>query len=619
VPVDSYHAALAEIDLSRSGLSPWHNRPLANPSISLGGPSTWEGLHGHARENTSPARSSRPLQLPAAHNNVTSEENSSCKADEALQSRLEVLPELVVDGVPETGRTSREAGGSPEYENTAILLYTPEQRDSSCDGPLPGYTGSTHGSNTSHARQQCGTTTDLPLPRFEVPQEQRCWRFNGRLHRNAHHEAAAKPGDQTENSKKACSARKDSNSSSFKTRGGTVLPNPHISEVEDASHLWERALQAHAFELSTGQSSPATSRSRRSVSPAIEAVRQPRNVTPRMSLTMPSFRRIDYSGIDQEARRTSQQGESPTASRIRVSPHSGNSFLETSMRRQRSFPAWSQYPSDTREKRNGPAGIDDQVSTFDFAMIPIRPFSIEIAGSGVVKPSFPTGGRENIWKRWKRKYQIHTSDWHRWDRGFRSSISTGRSLSHPELEILPQLTPVFRPEAAVGRPGDLRELQRTPRRKSSLFSGFQLGLHQQDHSDEPLLKGERKRPAQDLEEHISPLDPVPISPKVSNTRLLLHPNDARGRCMFPKIPRKQSAASFQSAVETFPKADSDSVEMYSYWHSSRGNHLCTSLYGSTPAIQNKASMASFHTAVEWIGIDEEDANTISEAHAQARS
>jgi hypothetical protein len=116
--------------------------------------------------------------------------------------------------------------------------------------------------------------------------------------------------------------------------------------------------------------------------------------------------------------------------------------------------SWSRYPSHTREKRTGSADAADLVKTRDFAY-DINPVNITTDSStedsakkskkGKKKIKSRTGlpksksmmlGKDFI-KNYARIIRSPSVEWLSHGKGHRSSISTGGSLAHPELEMLP--------------------------------------------------------------------------------------------------------------------------------------------------------------------------------------
>ena len=121
--------------------------------------------------------------------------------------------------------------------------------------------------------------------------------------------------------------------------------------------------------------------------------------------------------------------------------------------------SWSRYPSHTRHHRNGSAGIKDDVRVRDFAMTsrdgddalaltgttatiwPDRSLQVEQRiVPNLLHPRGTTIGK-SILDRIGRLYRTHSTDYRLPNSGHRSSVATGGSLEHPELEILPPRSP----------------------------------------------------------------------------------------------------------------------------------------------------------------------------------
>jgi hypothetical protein len=116
--------------------------------------------------------------------------------------------------------------------------------------------------------------------------------------------------------------------------------------------------------------------------------------------------------------------------------------------------SWSRYPSHTREKRTGSAGVADLVKTRDFAY-DINPANIATdsstedsvksakkknrkrkARTGLPKSKSMMIGKDFI-RNYARIIRSPSVEWLSHGKGHRSSVSAGGALAHPELEVLP--------------------------------------------------------------------------------------------------------------------------------------------------------------------------------------
>ena len=127
---------------------------------------------------------------------------------------------------------------------------------------------------------------------------------------------------------------------------------------------------------------------------------------------------------------------------------------------RRSPKSWSQFPSHSRPSRSSTtAGKADSVNARDFAQQTLGSARTNDPKSkglslGKKKSRSMTFGR-SILKSWSRLYKSRSSDFRRFERGHRSSISIGGELEYPELEILPPTS---------------QQLPSLPERKFSTFS-----------------------------------------------------------------------------------------------------------------------------------------------------
>jgi hypothetical protein len=148
--------------------------------------------------------------------------------------------------------------------------------------------------------------------------------------------------------------------------------------------------------------------------------------------------------------------------------------------------AWGRYPSHTRDERTLSAGKKDHVESRDFALeaairfatakdhdhdedlvdpiertqspvlLPGEKKRKKRVGSGkMAKSHSMTFGRKLIKNYYSGIFKSSSSEFRRHGRGHRSSIASGGTLEHPELELLPE---VFMSGAAEGAGDSLQQL-----------------------------------------------------------------------------------------------------------------------------------------------------------------
>lgn len=123
--------------------------------------------------------------------------------------------------------------------------------------------------------------------------------------------------------------------------------------------------------------------------------------------------------------------------------------------------AWGRFPSHTREERNASAGHLDRVVTRDFALeaairfangedetfdpsarreSPVRSGKKKkrTGTTRMSKSNSMTFGKE-FFKSYGRMFRSQSTEFQRHGHGHRSSVATGGTLQHPELELLPEI------------------------------------------------------------------------------------------------------------------------------------------------------------------------------------
>ena len=222
---------------------------------------------------------------------------------------------------------------------------------------------------------------------------------------------------------------------------------------EDASSIWERALQDHAkedFVLSkkrVGSVSPACSR--RSL-PGRTDEGKPQNSRP------PLQRGAQYLSSDSwKVHSQAAYGADLHLSIPMTKLRPGKRVVVPASDLSSPIPSWSRFPSHSRAERSlSPAGKADNVTPRDFATDFRSLESMNVQKEG---RSFHFGRKKkNRSLRFGKSMmntlgRIYNIDFRRLSRGHRSSISVGGKLEYPELEILPQLPPPLQPLGAMSK------------------------------------------------------------------------------------------------------------------------------------------------------------------------
>ena len=196
-------------------------------------------------------------------------------------------------------------------------------------------------------------------------------------------------------------------------------------ESESASDMWERALQDHARELAV-VTDYGTNRSHGRKG---KATRPP--ILEKRSRSILSLNQTPKGLKNQTSGALSIVGASVRLPQgVSVSP-------------AKSSPSWGRYSSHTRAERSlESAGGPDHVQTYDFA-----------SEFGIVKSPYLQGTKKKsrsmtfgkrILKPWSRLYKSQSSNLARHYRGYRTSVSLAGEPQHPDLEILPPVSPSLR-------------------------------------------------------------------------------------------------------------------------------------------------------------------------------
>jgi hypothetical protein len=164
--------------------------------------------------------------------------------------------------------------------------------------------------------------------------------------------------------------------------------------------------------------------------------------------------------------------------------------------------AWGRYPSHTREERTLSAGKVDRVETRDFALeaairfasakdvnydedmidptdrrpspplLPGEKKRKKRVGSGkMAKSHSMTFGRKLIKNYYSSIFKSSSSEFQRHGRGHRSSITSGGTLEHPELELLPEVFLPGRTDGASGGRPNRKGLQVVRRHSDAKSKG----------------------------------------------------------------------------------------------------------------------------------------------------
>ena len=196
-------------------------------------------------------------------------------------------------------------------------------------------------------------------------------------------------------------------------------------ESESASDMWERALQDHARELAvvSDHDSYRTHGSKgKGTRPSILEKR---------SRSILSLDRTPKALKDKNSGKLST-----VAASVRLPQGMHPSPAKPS-------PSWGRYPSHSREERSlESAGGSDHVQTHDFAAELGVMKTPHLQGTKKKSRSMTFGKR--ILKPWSRLYKSQSSNLARHYRGYRTSVSLAGELEHPDLEILPPMSPFLR-------------------------------------------------------------------------------------------------------------------------------------------------------------------------------
>lgn len=200
---------------------------------------------------------------------------------------------------------------------------------------------------------------------------------------------------------------------------------------EEASSIWEKALQAHADQnssLSTSLRSISPARSRQSLEKRLEGNQSPRH--------RPLLRRgIRYSSSLWKHWQASSGAERNSTISMNTSKP-GNQTSKSHIVRPPA--SWSRFPSHTLAERCfSPAGKKDNVSSRDFAT-EFRMKISETKGNSIPFSKRRKSRSTKLGRSMKNTLsRIYNIDIRRLNRGHRSSISVEGRLEYPELEILP--------------------------------------------------------------------------------------------------------------------------------------------------------------------------------------
>ena len=315
---------------------------------------------------------------------------------------------------------------------------------------------------------------------------------------------------------------------SRKPRQGSVFPDPS-GRREDADQAWCRALRAHRAAMGPSERPPifATPRLCRAPSPLLSS---------RSSLTKLNGR------------------SSSVAKREWCAPSSvhGTSSQETTFGQES---IWAQFPSHAREERNGAAGRADGVEVRDFAPSERYQSGIRAQEQNKNRTISIQEGLLRKFKKMFRLYETGKSDWTRYVKGTRSSISTAGQLLYPDLEILPKTWSAFDEEVKNEDVEYVGEVSLPPGRAPALtFSYFDFRSEDTMAAGGPLVEMEAAG-----DDGVCPLNaesgiPAPGTPL---QRSMLCPVPTRNMPCLPirHMPSGSSTRTFCSALETVTDAE----------------------------------------------------------------
>ena len=229
---------------------------------------------------------------------------------------------------------------------------------------------------------------------------------------------------------------------------------------DEAANLWEKALQNHAWQMSI-QNGQSSSR-KRSVSPLINRPPPGRRMSALKSHSASDFRRHHRDHL---------------SSIVNIGPNEIPVEQSASPVPQEERPSgvWARFPSHTRHERAESAGSADHVSTYDFGSLAssesLSPEALKKRDSKRhTKP-------QSYFQMLKTRYSNElTKDFRRLERGYRSSVSTGGVLEHPELELLPKMSPAYlmRPKAASAPTGQTADMSKARETVSSEYGDWNV-------------------------------------------------------------------------------------------------------------------------------------------------
>jgi hypothetical protein len=300
-----------------------------------------------------------------------------------------------------------------------------------------------------------------------------------------------------------------------------------LGKNKGANHVWDKALQAHQEEKASmflpknkELAVHASPFRERSGSISIRRVSTQEDISPMGEATSPerlsaptlASHAADESEHDQASalilRRRATAGWDDLDVRHEVAEAYDRQGDDSSV-----VGAWGRYPSHTRIERTLSAGKKDNVESRDFALeaavrfasarsndydedmvdptqrLPSPPLlpgekkrKKKIGSSKMAKSHSMTFGRKLIKNYYSGIFKSSSSEFRQHGRGHRSSIASGGTLEHPELELLPE---VFMSDATDGTGDDVL----SPLRDKQV-----VRRHSERHSE---LKAKGKQPIGD--------------------------------------------------------------------------------------------------------------------------
>jgi hypothetical protein len=287
-----------------------------------------------------------------------------------------------------------------------------------------------------------------------------------------------------------------------------------LSKNKVANHVWNKALKAHQEEKASmflpknkGLAVHASPFRERSGSLSSRRLSNAEELSPigevasQKRLSAPTFASHAAGEQERSWRPALRSRRSATAGRVDLDPEQE---LAKAYEKQGDdadvVGAWGRYPSHTRMERTLSAGKKDNVESRDFALeaairfasardndydedlvdpterVPMPPLlpgekkrKKKLGTGKMAKSHSMTFGRKFIKDYYSGIFKSSTTEFRQHGRGHRSSIASGGTLEHPELELLPEVFMSYRIDGSGGgtsTPGDKQVVRRHSERHS---------------------------------------------------------------------------------------------------------------------------------------------------------